>query len=142
MATVRNDEKKLERDVRTRVESALPGVEVLAVELSGPEHFTVFVDREDGVDHELCARVTDELRDYLRDYAVDVSSPGLERPVRTAEHFRAVVGRRVKLRTSGRKRFNGEVVAVGDDAVTVRTNDEELEVPYDEIVRGNLIWEG
>jgi ribosome maturation factor RimP len=142
LATVRDNEKKLERDVRERVESALPDVEVLAVELSGPEHFTVFVDRAEGVDHGLCARVTDELREYLRDYGVDVSSPGLDRPLRTAHHFRAVVGRRVKLRTPGRKRITGEVVAAGDDAVTIRSNEDELEVPYDEIVRGNLIWEG
>jgi ribosome maturation factor RimP len=142
LATVRDNEKKLERDVRERVESALPDVEVLAVELSGPEHFTVFVDRAEGVDHGLCARVTDELREYLRDYGVDVSSPGLDRPLRTAHHFRAVVGCRVKLRTPGRKRITGEVVAAGDDAVTIRSNEDELEVPYDEIVRGNLIWEG
>ena len=142
LATVRDNEKQLERDVRERVESALPAVEVLAVELSGPEHFTVFVDRAGGVDHELCALVTDELRDYLRDYGVDVSSPGLDRPLRTSAHFRAAVGNRVKLRTPGRKRFTGEVVAAGDDAVTIRTNNDELEIPYDEIVRGNLIWEG
>src|SRR5690348_12412794 len=134
MATVRDNEKKLERDVRERVESALPDVEVLAVELSGPDRFTVFVDRVHGVDHELCARVTDELRDYLREYGVDVSSPGIDRPLRTQEHFRAVVGSRVKLRTPGRRRITGEVVAAGEETVTIRSNDEELEVPYDEIV--------
>jgi ribosome maturation factor RimP len=142
MATVRDNEKKLEGDVRQRVEAALPGIEVLAVELSGPEHFTVFVDRAGGVDHELCVRVTDELRDYLRNYGVDVSSPGLDRPLRTAEHFRAAIGRRVKLRTPGRKRITGEVVAAGEDVVTIRSNDDEVEIPYGEIVRGNLIWEG
>jgi ribosome maturation factor RimP len=128
--------------VRERVESALPGVEVLAVELSGPERFTVFVDSAEGVDHALCARVTDELRDYLREYGIDVSSPGIERPLRTRGHFAAAVGRRVKLRTPDRKRIRAEVVAAGDDAVTLRTNDEEVEIPYDEIVRANLIDEG
>ena len=71
----------------------MPGVEVLAVELTGPEHFTVFVDHPQGVDHALCARVTDLLRGYLDRYAIDVSSPGFERPLRKPAHFANAVGR-------------------------------------------------
>jgi ribosome maturation factor RimP len=123
------------------VASRLPGVEVLAVELSGPEHFTVFVDRDEGVDLDLCQQVTQLLRDYLRDYQVDVSSPGIERPLRKPEHFRRVIGRRVKLRTPERRRFRGEVVAAGERSVTVRAGGGDVEIPYDEIVRGNLIEE-
>ena len=123
------------------MESDLPGVEVLAVELSGPERFTVFVDHPKGVDHALCERVTNTLREYLRHYSVDVSSPGLERPLRRKEHFRSVVGRRVSLRTESRRRFRGEVVDAGDRVVTVHAGGEDVEIPYDEIVRGNLIYE-
>ena len=82
------------------------------------------------------------LRDYLRSYSVDVSSPGLARPLRRPEHFRNAVGRRVQLRTEERKRLRGEVVDAGDSAVTVQTGNESIEVPYDQIVRGNLIYEG
>ena len=142
MPKLRENEKQLERDVRERVETALPGVEVLAVELSGPERFTVYVDRAAGVDHDLCARVTDELRDYLREYGVDVSSPGFERPLRTPQHFRAAVGRRIKLRTPDRKRLTCEVVEAGDETVTVRSGEGELHIPYDDVVRANLIDEG
>lgn len=142
MATVHERERTLQREIGPRVESALPDVEVLAVELSGPERFTVFIDRVGGgVDHALCERVTDELRDYLRDYTVDVSSPGLERPLRKPAHFRNVVGRRVNLRTESRKRVRGEVVGATDTSVTVRTDTESVEVPYGEILRGNLIDE-
>ena len=84
---------------------------MLAVELVGPERFTVFVDHAQGVDHALCARVTDVLRDYLEQYTVDVSSPGLERPLRKPAHFANAVGRKVALRTPERKRLRGEVVA-------------------------------
>jgi ribosome maturation factor RimP len=139
--TTRDKERALTEAVTETVEARLPGVEVLAVELSGPEHFTVFVDRAGGVDLALCAQVTDVLRDYLREYQVDVSSPGSERPLRKPEHFRQAVGRRVKLRTPERKRFRGEVVAAGERTVTVRAGGEDVEVPYDEIVRGNLIEE-
>lgn len=114
---------------------------MLAVELSGPEHFTVFVDRDGGVDLDLCARVTDLLRDYLRDYQVDVSSPGIERPLRKPDHFRRVVGRRVTLRTPERKRLRGEVVEAGEATVTVRIGNEDVQIPYESIVRGNLIEE-
>jgi ribosome maturation factor RimP len=120
----------------------LPDVEVLAVELAGPERFTVFIDRVGtGVDHALCERVTNELRDYLRDYTVDVSSPGFERPLRKPQHFRNVVGRKVALRTESRKRLRGEVVDADERRVTVQTENEAVQVPYDEILRGNLIDE-
>jgi ribosome maturation factor RimP len=112
---------------------------VLAVELNGPERFTVFIDRVGAaVDHALCARVTDELRDYLREYTIDVSSPGIERPLRKPEHFRNAVGRRVTLRTEARKRLRGEVVDASDRTLTLKTDNEAVEVPYEEILRGNL----
>ena len=144
MATAaREKERTLQRQVGREVEAAVSGVEVLAVELHAPDAFTVFIDHPQGVDHALCGRVTDALRDYLRDYSIDVSSPGIERPLRTREHFRNAVGKKVSLRTESRKkRFRGEVVAAGDTFVTIKAGDEPVEIPYEEIVRGNLIWEG
>jgi ribosome maturation factor RimP len=114
MTQVHETERQLHREVAETVESSIPDVEVLAVELGGPEHITVYVDHPDGVDHALCERVTEELRSYLDRFRVDVSSPGLERPVRTRAHFADAVGKRVAVRTNielgGRKRFRGEVV--------------------------------
>jgi ribosome maturation factor RimP len=134
-------ERTLEHEISEQVEQALPGVEVLAVELRGPERFTVYVDRAEGVDHALCERVTRVLWDYLREYSVDVSSPGLERPLRKPEHFRRVVGRRVKLKTAERAKLRGELKRAGDDAVTVGVDGDEVTIPYEQIVRGNLIDE-
>jgi ribosome maturation factor RimP len=141
LANVYEKERNLEREISERVGESLPGVEVLAVELSGPERFTVYVDRDGGVDHALCERVTRVLWDYLREYAVDVSSPGLERPLRKPEHFRRVVGRRVKLKTAERSKVRGEVVRADEDAVTVGVDGDEVDIPYAQIVRGNLIEE-
>jgi ribosome maturation factor RimP len=142
LAATHDKERELTREIRRKVESAVPGTEVLAVELTGPDRFTVFVDHAQGVDHALCARVTDVLRDYLREYGVEVSSPGFERPLRTPQHFRSVVGRRVALRTETKKRLRGEVVDAGERAVTVKTQAESIDIPYEAIVRGNLIYEG
>src|ERR1043166_1673131 len=100
MAEVHEKEKELTREIAKTVERGIPGVEVLAVELSGRDRFTVFVDHPDGVDHALCERVAGLLRSYLDRYTVDVSSPGLDRPLRTPAHFRNVVGRKVSLRTA------------------------------------------
>ncbi len=141
MAATHEKERQLTREISGKVERALPGTEVLAVELAGPERFTVYVDHAGGVDHALCERVTQILGDYLRQYAVDVSSPGLQRPLRRQEHFRNVVGRHVALRTEQRKSLRGEVVAVGERSVTVKTEAESVDIPYDSIVRGNLIEE-
>src|SRR5919197_709525 len=96
---VYDKERALAREVAQRVEHELPKVEVLALELSGPDRFTVFIDHPGGVDHALCERVTSVLRGYLDRYSVDVSSPGLERPLRKRGHFERAVGRRVALRT-------------------------------------------
>jgi ribosome maturation factor RimP len=140
MSTTFEKERTLLRKVAAEVETALPGVEVLAVELSSPHRFTVFIDHPQGVDHALCGRVTDVLREYLREYGVDVSSPGLERPLRKPEHFRSAVGHEVAVRAHGSKRLRGEVVDVGERTVTIQTGGDAVEIPYDQIVRGNLIY--
>ena len=146
MAAVHEKERELHREVAETVESGLPEVEILAVELSGPERLCVYIDHPAGVDHALCARVTDVLRGYLDRYTLDVSSPGLERPLRRPAHFAGVVGRRVALRTAreigGRRRFRGEVVDAGEREVTVESGGERVAVPYEAIARGNLIDEG
>jgi ribosome maturation factor RimP len=139
MPTTFERERQLQEEIASRVEHDLPGVDVLAVELLTPTRFCVFVDHSDGVDHALCKRVTDVLRDYLRDYGIEVSSPGLDRPLRRREHFEAARGRRVKVRTAGRK-LRGEILSAGEQSVTVAAADgAETEIPYTEIVRANLI---
>ena len=145
MAKTHDKERQLTNEIAPRVEQSLPGVEVLAVELANPDRFVVYVDHPAGVDHDLCARVTDVLRDYLREYTVDVSSPGIERPLRTQPHFARVLGSKVSLRlrepVDGRAKFKGEVKAAGADALTIGVDEKDWTIPYETIVRGNLIDE-
>jgi ribosome maturation factor RimP len=145
MATTYEKESKLLQQIAPLVENDLPGVEVLAIELMTPTRFCVYVDHPEGVDHALCKQVTDSLRDFLREYTIDVSSPGSERPVRKPEHFASVVGRKVALRTAepveGRSKFKGEVKEAGTEALTVSVDGADFDIPYDAIVRGNLIDE-
>ena len=145
MAETYNKEKELTDEIASRVEHDLPGVEVLAVELANPDRFVVYVDHPEGVDHALCVRVTDVLRDYLREYTVDVSSPGVERPLRKPGHFARVLGHKVSLRlrepVEGRAKFKGELRNAGADALTLSADGKEWNIPYETIVRGNLIDE-
>jgi ribosome maturation factor RimP len=145
MPTTYEKERQLQREIASRVEHDLPGVEVLALELVSPTRFCVYVDHPEGVDHALCARVTHLLREYLREYTVDVSSPGTARPLRKPQHFAGVVGRRVSLRTAqpvaGRSKFKGEVTEARADGLGVSVEGANVQIPYDAIVRGNLIDE-
>ena len=146
MTATHTRERTLQGDIAPTVERALPGVEVLAVELLSPSRFCVYVDHPDGVDHALCERVTRLLDDYRADFTVDVSSPGPERPLRTAEHFAAVTGHRVAVRTdapvAGRTKFKGEVGEAAGSAVMLVTPTDSVHIPYEHIVRANLIDEG
>jgi ribosome maturation factor RimP len=139
-------ERELQRDIAERLAQSLPDVDVLAVELLAPDRFCVYVDHAAGVDHALCERVTNVLRGFLDRYTVDVSSPGLERPLRTREHFAAASGRRVSVRTAheiaGRRRFKGEVTEAGAETLALAVDAGRVEIPYAEIVRGNLIEQG
>ena len=143
MATIQHDrERELQREISQSVSSALAGVEVLALELTGKERFRVYVDHPAGVDHALCERVTGVLRPYLDRYSIEVSSPGLDRPLRTRAHFERVVGRAVRVRTTER-RLRGEVVSAGERSLQLDPGTGvPVDIPYGEIVRANLIGEG
>jgi ribosome maturation factor RimP len=143
MATVQHDrEKQLYREVSQQVTTALPDVEVLALEITGRERFRVYVDHPAGVDHALCERVTGVLRGYLDRYSVEVSSPGLDRPLRSRAHFERAVGRTVRVKTEDR-RLRGEVTSAGERSFRLDAGTgEPVDIPYDAIVRANLVEEG
>src|SRR5688572_6922120 len=98
MTTTFAKERTLQDEIAPAVESRMPGVRVLAVELLSPTRFCVYIDHAGGVDHALCERVTRALDTYRGDWTIDVSSPGPERPLRKPEHFAEVVGERVSVR--------------------------------------------
>ena len=134
---------KIQEDIESRLSSAEPEVEVLLAEQVGTERVRVFIDHPEGVDLELCERVTGHLRDLLQDYGLEVSSPGPERPLAKPDHFRSNVGRRVRVRTrepiEGSKSFSGELVEAADDAVSVAAEAGIVRIPYADIHKSNLL---
>jgi ribosome maturation factor RimP len=136
-------ERTLQDEIAPAVEQRVPGVDVLAVELLSPSRFCVYIDHPDGVDHALCERVTRVLDAYRSDYTIDVSSPGPERPLRRPEHFADALGLRVSVRTEDKKRRRGTLTEADSEAITLETGDAgEVRIPYEAIVRANLIDEG
>ena len=103
----------------------------------------VFLDHPNGVDHELCAHATLQLTDLLRDYAVEVSSPGPSRPLTKVDHYRRFLGSRVRVRTrdaiEGRSNFNGELVDVDERRVALAGEWGTVEIPHERIKRSNLV---
>jgi ribosome maturation factor RimP len=136
-------ERELTREIAPLVERSVPGIEVLAVELVSPSRFCVYIDHPSGVDLALCERVTYLLDAFRTVYAIDVSSPGPERPLRAPAHFRNAVGKHVQIRThDSRTRVHGEITGADDQRIVLGTADDALEIPYDAIVRANLMEEG
>ena len=145
MSTTFTRERTLQDEIAPAVESRVPGVEVLAVELPSTNRLRVYIDHEGGVDHALCERVTYVLDAYRSEYAIEVSSPGPDRPLRKPEHFAAMIGQRIAVRSDGGKksRYRGELTEAGEDTITLDTGDAgEVHIPYEAIVRANLIDEG
>jgi ribosome maturation factor RimP len=132
-------------DVEKRLASAEPEVEVLSCEQVGAERLQLFIDHPGGVDLALCERVTGHLRDLLVDYALEVSSPGPQRPLTKPDHFRRFIGRRARVRLreprDGHRTYTGELVGASDDEVTVAAEDGVVAIPYSEINRSNLMPE-
>jgi ribosome maturation factor RimP len=117
----------------------------LEVELDEPHELVrVFIDRDGGIGLEHCEAVTLAIRDTCPEYALEVSSPGLERPMRRPSHFRDAVGKQVRLRRAGAHRATHVAVVDVDDVqgVTFRPDDgEDIVVPFDQIVRCKLVAE-
>src|SRR5919107_6005179 len=113
----------IQADIEARLGTVEPDVEVLLAEVVGGRLVRLFIDHPQGVSLELCERVTKLLPDIREEYALEVSSPGTERPLTKPEHFQRYVGRRARVRTrgdhDGRRSFTGELMGASKNEVTV-----------------------
>jgi ribosome maturation factor RimP len=134
----------IQDQVEAALASAEPDVEVLLAEVHGSV-LRLFVDHPDGVTLEVCERVTHALAEIREQYALEVSSPGRDRPLTKPQHFRRFLGRRAKVRTrdahDGHKSFTGELVGASDEAVTIAADTGIIAIPYVDIHRSNLVEE-
>ena len=133
----------IQADIEARLAEAEPDVEVILAEVLGGQKVRLFIDHPKGVTLELCERVTTHLAEVRERYALEVSSPGTERPLTKPEHFRRFVGQRARVRTrgdhDGRKNFTGELLGATDDAITVAADTGVVSIAYVDIHRSNLL---
>ena len=113
----------------------------------------VLVDAEGGIDLDTVAEVSEEisrgldLKDPLAGrYTLEVSSPGLERTLKSAEHFRLSVGEKVTLKTlvplvGNSHRVDGVIESADDEAVHVDTGEAQVDVPYEQIKTARTVFE-
>ena len=132
----------LQADIEARLATAEPDVEVLLAEVSG-DTVRLFVDHPDGVTLDLCERVTHYLAPIRERYALEVSSPGVDRPLTKPAHFHRFLGRRARVRTrearDGHTSFTGELVGATEEEVTIAVGDGVVAIPYSSIARSNLV---
>jgi ribosome maturation factor RimP len=133
----------IQADIEARLGEAEPEVEVLLAEVVGGKLVRLFIDHPDGVTLDLCERVTGHLASVREKYALEVSSPGIERPLSKPEHFRRYVGRRARVRTrgdhDGHRSFTGELLGATDDEITVAADTGVVSITYADIHRSNLL---
>jgi ribosome maturation factor RimP len=132
------------------VEGALPeDAELVEARMSGGPLLTLLVDRENGpVDHEFCTRVISKVYPVLDgegyDGLIEVSSPGIERPLTKPSHFRRFVGHDAKVRLAelidGRRNYTGTIERTSETGFTLKLLEEETEVelPFGSVARAYL----
>ena len=133
----------IQADIEQQLAHVEPEVEVLLAEVVNGAVVRLFIDHPDGVSLALCERVTKHLAGVRETYALEVSSPGPQRPLTKPDHFRRYVGRRARVRTrgdhDGRTSFTGELLGATDDAVTVAADTGVVSIAYADIHRSNLL---
>jgi ribosome maturation factor RimP len=135
----------IQADIEARLADVEPDVEVLLAEVVGGRLVRLFIDHPDGVTLDLCERVTMQLPEVREKYALEVSSPGVDRPLTKPEHFRRFLGRRVRVRTAeeldGRRSFTGKIAGADDSGVEVELPEGAVTIPHERIRRSNLVPE-
>lgn len=128
------------------------GYELVAVELTGGDTsiVRVYIDTPNGVTVTDCSKASRQFSAILdvedpisNRYTLEVSSPGMDRPLAKPAHFQKVVGEEVKIKMTtlvdGRRRFTGQLVEATEEFAVVEVDGEQTELPYDEMDRARIV---
>ncbi len=145
--------------VRPLTELFEPTIEALQLELWGVEHIQqgkysllrIYIDADQGITADDCANVSRQLGALLDvedpiagEYTLEVSSPGLDRPLFTAKQFEQFVGSEVSLRMrsaiEGRRKFQGSIVKLDGDNIFLHVDGEDYELPHADIDKANIVY--
>lgn len=144
--------KQLEEILRPVVEGL--GYELWGIEFRSRGHdsmLRVFIDdAENGIAIEDCEKVSRQISGVMdvedpiqTEYTLEVSSPGMDRPLFRLEHYQEFVGHMVKLRLrmafEGRRKFQGLIKGVEGDEVVIVVDDHEYLLPFDSIDKASIV---
>lgn len=129
------------------------GFELWGIEyLSQGRHSTLrfYIEAEKGITVDDCAVVSRQISAILDvedpiagEYALEVSSPGLDRPLFCLQQYDAYIGEAMQLRLlsaiNGRRKFKGVLKCLEDSILTFEVDGESLNVPYDQIEKGRIV---
>ncbi len=131
------------------------GYELLGIERirsRGAQLLRLYIDQSTGISAADCERVSRQVSDVMEvegvirgEYTLEVSSPGIDRPLFTLEQHRRFVGERIAMRLrslyEGRRRFQGVLVEIDDDHLVVDLGGEIFRVPFRLVERSRLATE-
>ncbi len=147
-----NKELQIEELLTPTVESL--GCSVWGVEYLSQGKYSVlriYIEREEGIDVDLCAQISRHASDMLdveeimgsAAYTLEVSSPGMDRVLFHEEQYVSHVGHKVDVRLhypfEGRKKLVGLLAGVEDDSVVVQIDDEEYVLPMENIQKARVV---
>jgi len=140
----------LESDIKNVVESMdLSLYDIVTVSEGGDTIYRVLINSSEGISLDKCAEVTRVLNPLLDvtppvkgDYRLEVSSPGIERKLKTLKHFNASIGEKVKVVLISNEVLQGPLLKVEGNLITI--NDEQVNeqtIPFDEVIRAATYFE-
>jgi len=146
------------RQIKALEEMLSPAISALGYEMWGIEYIQqgrgvllrIYIDAEKGISVTDCSRVSQRVAGILDvedpikgHYDLEVSSPGLDRPLFTLEQFSQYIGEAVQIRLNmkldGRKRFKGNIIEVSGDSLVISEDDNSRAIPTDMIEQARLV---
>ena len=145
------------KEVERLIEPVLAemGIELVDMEYRsgrGRRVLRVYADRPTGINLDDCAMVSREIgnlldvKDLLQDhYVLEVSSPGLNRPLKREKDFLRAIGQKVKVKTAvplkGRKNFSGVLQSFENGTLQLKLDDTVVQIPEESVNKANLVFD-
>ena len=139
----------LEQSIKLAVESLGANLyDIVSTKAHDRNIFRVLVTAENGISLDKCAEISRMISPILDvdepmngEYVLEVSSPGIERKLRTKEHFKASIGEKVKIKDFATETYKGELILADNDKIIVKTEFAEEEITYDSILSAATYFE-
>jgi len=145
------------KEVSALIEPVLDEMEIELVDIEylseqGRWILTIYVDKSGGITLGDCARVSREIGDLIevkdifhQGYVLEVSSPGLNRPLKKEKDFEKAVGKKIKIRMvtplEGQRNFRGSLRSFQDGVLCLSVRDDLILLPYGDVEKANLVYD-